>query len=106
MKKCEGHLRGTFAGMCYRKGKSLVERDGKWYCWQHDPERLAQLAKEKQEEREKRYAKMERKNDERIERHRLLVAAGLEEVSNDLLRDIIHLGGIDAMIQALSEVPK
>lgn len=100
MKKCHGHCRGTFAGICFRKGKSLVERDGKWYCWQHDPERLARLAKERWEERKRHTAEVERKADESAARRRLLIDAGLDDISNVDLQTIISLGGIQAMIQA------
>ena len=31
---------------CTRKG--TIEVNGKWYCWQHDPERVARLRKEKE----------------------------------------------------------
>ena len=50
--KCEGKVHGDYRDVsgrvypCSRKG--TVERDGKWYCWQHDPERV-RADKEKRE---------------------------------------------------------
>ena len=32
---------------CTRKG--TVEINGKWYCWQHDPERIVKLQKDNEE---------------------------------------------------------
>lgn len=50
-KRCSTRVFGprVLSWQCNRKG--TVERDGKWYCWQHDPVRL----KEKAEADEKQY---------------------------------------------------
>lgn len=41
---CSGKIWGAYrdvSGRVYRCSRpATVERDGKWYCWQHDPERV------------------------------------------------------------------
>ena len=42
--KCSGKIYGDYrdvSGRVYPCSRNAtVERDGKWYCWQHDPERV------------------------------------------------------------------
>ena len=42
-----GHTYMPGGYQCTRKG--TVEVYGKWYCWQHDPERVERLQKEAEE---------------------------------------------------------
>ena len=62
IRQCEGKIYGISgeqgAYSCSRRG--TIERDGKWYCWQHDPERI-------KADREKRRAKREAVLDRRAE---------------------------------------
>lgn len=62
--KCSGKVWGSYydvSGRIYPCNRpATIERDGEWYCWQHDPERVKVDAekRERQEEakREKRFA--------------------------------------------------
>jgi hypothetical protein len=99
MAKVEGECQGkanSFCGSCDRKPS--VVRDGKPYCWQHDPERLQKLAKERWELRKQEIAKVEADQDARIVRRKLEEAAGVDKLTNDTLGIIIRLGGIQQMI--------
>lgn len=40
--------------LCQRKG--TVEDGSKWYCWQHDPERVKKERKKAEEKMEKKWA--------------------------------------------------
>lgn len=73
-------------------------RNGKSYCWQHDPERLQRIAGEKWERRKGHIARVETEADARIERRRLLEASGVDNLSNADLQTIIALGGVQALI--------
>jgi hypothetical protein len=97
--KCQGKM--TFIGYCDRK--PTVVRDGKPYCWQHDPERLRRKADEENKKRKAWYADLDRKEDERIARAKLLKAAGLEQPSNELLREIVDLGGIRTILDRIKQ---
>lgn len=63
--KCAGKKYGAYRDVagraypCSRQG--TVERDGKWYCWQHDPERM-------KADKEKRHAKWQAETDTRSAR--------------------------------------
>lgn len=96
---CQGRAMMNM-GMCDRKPS--VVRDGKPYCWQHDPERLSQLAKERWERCKAEIARVEQEQDARIERRRLEAAAGADNLTNDDLQTLIRLGGIRALIAKAS----
>jgi len=84
--------RAFYSHQCPRKGTIVV--NGKWYCWQHDPERVARLCKENQE-------KFDRKHQaSRDERYRRLaeqdVCKGvsteeLEELGTNALRELLDI---------------
>lgn len=96
--KCEGKLRGRL-GTCERSG--TVVRDGKWYCKQHDPEALTAKARKDWAQRRAWIASVESQQDARIARRQLLTAAGLDNPSDDLLRLIADLGGIETVLDAV-----
>jgi hypothetical protein len=97
---CQGKA-NLFLGHCERK--PTVERDGKWFCWQHDPERLKRLAAERWAKRKEEIARTESEQDARIHRRRLLERAGIDNPSDDLLERIIALGGIQNMVARLED---
>ena len=97
MPRCCGVLRGYLRGICDRP--ATVEREGKFWCWQHDPVRL-------EKERQERYRAGRKEHEERearvaahFNRARLEEAAGVRDLSDDTLRDIVRLGGLEAIIK-------
>lgn len=96
---CQGRM-GTLA-WCLRK--PTVERDGKPYCWQHDPDRIRAKARQRNQELADRHRMLEAKFDAEIERKKLLKASGIHDATDDQLRQIIALGGIAALLPG--EVP-
>ena len=82
---------GWYSHRCTRKG--TVEIDGKWYCWQHDPERVKRLRKEEQEKFDrKNQAHKERDHRQRLEQD---VCQGvsteeLEKLGTSGLRMLLH----------------
>ena len=77
--------------------KATVEREGKWYCWQHDPERAIKQNQKRQAqcdaEANERKAKETRRNVERD------VCAG---VSTDTL-DKLGYEGLLRLLKSLGE---
>lgn len=95
--RCQGKVR--VFGYCLRKPS--VTRDGKPYCWQHDPEREDKIRGEKWEKRKQEIAAMEDKADKNIQTRILKERAGLGAPTDELLQTIIDLGGIREMIARL-----
>lgn len=87
-RQCSGRLSTVF-GNCYRP--ATVERDGRWYCWQHDPGRLGQ---EQKEIRREQMRAEEIRRDAQWNRDRLERESGIRELSNYELGQIIASGGI------------
>jgi hypothetical protein len=99
---CAGQLGRTF-GECLRK--PTVVRNGKPYCWQHDPEKISAARAAAWEARKVEIARIEAESDARIARRKLERAAGVENVTDAELQAIVALGGIRVMIEKLSEEP-
>lgn len=97
-KRCQGKM-GTLA-WCVRR--PTVERDGKQYCWQHDPVRRREKARKKWEEHKARIREIEAGFDAMIERKKRMQAAGLTAVSNEQLDLIISHGGISALLDKIA----
>lgn len=100
MSHCHGDMR--FYGFCARK--PTVERDGKSYCWQHDPVRLKQKADKAWAARKIEIANMEARADAAIARRILIEKAGLKELSEATLQEIISLGGLDAILNKIRKM--
>jgi hypothetical protein len=64
---CGARLKGMLGG-CDRK--ATVHRDGKSYCWQHDPERLRRKYEQEWAERKAELEQMEKEADARVEQRR------------------------------------
>ncbi len=97
--KCQGRS-GAFAFQCDRK--PTIERGGKCYCWQHDPERLTRIARERQAERFAAQERSQAEFDAQYKRNQLIANAGVDNLTEDELKAIAALGGIRAMIVELS----
>lgn len=98
-KRCIG-LDQTFAGSCDRKPS--VVRDGKDYCWQHDPERRKAKAKQEKEARRAKEARDDAEFEVALRRRKLMIAAGVDNLSDTDLQVIANLGGIRAMLARIS----
>lgn len=95
--RCAGTVRG-FVGDCERR--PTVERNGKWYCWQHDPDRLAEQAKER---RDAWRAKMQKEDDAfaaRRSRRDLEARAGIKDLTDAELEKLAALGGVRNLLRA------
>lgn len=79
--KAHGEYRDVRMHPCSRKG--TVERDGRWYCWQHDPVRVA----EEEEKRRAIWAARAIKRDEYY-RRKAAVYKACEGVSTEVLETI------------------
>lgn len=88
-----------FAGYCDRKPS--VIRDGKHYCWQHDPERRRSIAKKKREELAIRLAKKEEEHERYMKRRELLSKSGVDSLADSELETIISLGGIREVLRRM-----
>lgn len=96
--RCQGKCR-TFWGNCDRK--PTVVRDGKHYCWTHDPERLEREALEKRKQRREELKRQEEIFELKLKRRLLVEQAGTRDLTNAELALIVELGGIRAMLQQL-----
>lgn len=97
-KKCEGKL--SYRGWRCKRPAS-VEVDGKFYCWQHEPVRVEKLAQKRAKDAKERFARMEREADARIERKVLEEKAGVIDLTDGELREIIAFGGVRGMLRGL-----
>lgn len=61
-----------------------VQRNGQWYCWRHDPDRLRALAA-------------------RMAHRQLEEAAGIVRLSAAQLQQIVAFGGMRRILAALTE---
>lgn len=89
--QCMGDVR-TFLGYCDRK--ATIERDGKRYCWQHDPERLRRIGATRRMKQRATYAATEARIEAEVERSKLEILSGIRELTNDDLARITAVGGI------------
>jgi hypothetical protein len=96
--ECQGKA-GHFLGRCERK--PIVVHDGKPYCWQHDPERLQKIAREKWEARKAEMARDDAEFERKLARRKLVEEAGTGDLSDDDLREIIGHGGIRNILRDL-----
>jgi len=90
---CEQVFGGIVMGghRCTRKG--TVEVNGKWYCWQHDPERVKREEKKRQEK-----WKEERERGTAIWDRRLLERRVCLSVTDEELESILGVGGLRGML--------
>ena len=90
-KQVYGYRYRTGGEPCTRKG--TIEVNGKWYCWQHDPERVARLRKETEEEWEREsQARTEKFQRQHLERK------VCEGVTDEELESILGVGGLRGML--------
>lgn len=87
----------TFIGDCERD--ATVERDGKPYCWQHDPERFRDAALKRAEQLKAREAKLEKEWARMdLERSAGLRPDQIAELTDEQVRLIAEAGGILAFV--------
>jgi hypothetical protein len=98
--RCQGQYL-SFLGYCSRK--PTVVRDGKAYCWQHDPERISRLRQERNKRWDAEWKAKEAAWDAADARRVLEIAAGMDKLTDDELRTIAALGGIREMLRRLTE---
>jgi hypothetical protein len=79
---------------------ATVEKDGKWYCWQHNPEYEAKKNKELREKWDREAAERTKRWADEAERKRLLDESGVARLDVFELRWIIAAGGIHAIMAA------
>lgn len=94
-RKCSIKVPGMYSDInfypCQRS--ATIQRDGKWYCWQHDPERVKAEAKKRHADWE---AKMDREaaKYKRIARNAQLAALVTEEMAELLERLAYAIGNV------------
>jgi hypothetical protein len=97
--KCSSSLSKVY-GNCSRN--ATVEREGKWFCWQHDPERLERIREAEWEIRRAARSAEETARDVRWTREQLERKSGIRDLTNPELEQIIQEGGIRAILDKLS----
>lgn len=90
------HGRPKQMGWCERK--PTVFRDGKPYCWQHDPERLIAQSNEARAARLARYLAEDAAFEAKLKRRDLERRSGVDDLTDQDLERIIAAGGIRALI--------
>lgn len=78
---------------------ATVERDGKSYCWQHDPERLTAKRKERGRALAERAKKQDEELTRKYKRMALLEKAGITKLTDEDIENIIEYGGIHELIE-------
>lgn len=91
---CQGRPR--FYGYC--QGRVSVERDGKRYCWRHDPVRIAETAAKARAERLARYKAEEARWEAQERRADLRRNSGIDTLTDQDLQQIMAAGGIWAFL--------
>lgn len=91
----------TFFGRCLRP--PTVERDGKPFCWQHDPERRRKKAEADWERRKAEIEADDEEFERKLARRELEAAAGVDRdsvglMTDDQLRDMAAAGGLKAVL--------
>lgn len=97
-RECAGKIWGAYRDVSGRGNKchrpATIEREGKWFCWQHDPNRRAEEAAERQAAEEARAARQAAKYT-RITRNARLAQLVTPELAVLLerLADFAHIQG-------------
>lgn len=93
---CHGEMGAV--GRCKRNAP--ITRDGKTYCWQHDPVRLAELREEQRLQAVRRWDEhVSAATAARARSCQLRKQAGIPDViPDDILEQIIARGGLQAML--------
>lgn len=97
--RCCARLRGFAPGTCERP--ATVERDGRPFCWQHDPVRLEEDRKAGYAANMERLRREEAEREARFVRQDLLRDSGIRDASDDDLRKLVALGGLSAVLAKL-----
>jgi hypothetical protein len=100
---CGAVLKHIF-GRCERP--VTVTRDGKGYCWQHDPERRKAAADAAWEVRKAAMAVEEAKAKARYRRRELERHAGIVGLSDADLETLVSVGGVFPIIERAREAER
>lgn len=92
---CAARLR-RYMGQCDRSG--TVEVGGKWYCWQHDPNRLHAESAKRWEKRKAEIAREDAAFEAKLTRKRLLESAGLLDVPDNVAAAVRDAGGLAELL--------
>jgi hypothetical protein len=92
---CNAKTRNLF-GRCDRR--ATVERDGRWFCWQHDPERFQAERAARAARRRQEAMAHEAEIEARWRRDDLLRNSGVGALTNQDLEQIVAAGGIRAFL--------
>lgn len=90
-------------GTCWRR--ATVERDGQWYCFQHDPERVERLRLERQAAEKAKWDEFHRKDELRVAHNKLLDASGVKGLTDDDLVRIAAAGGMEKLLKFCDPTP-
>jgi hypothetical protein len=93
-----------YAFRCDRK--PTIVRDGKHYCWQHDPVRISRIALGQRIALIERERKQQEEFDAKWARRDLETAAQVDKLTDDELRTIVSFGGVREMIKKLTRKKK
>jgi hypothetical protein len=93
---CGAVLRGIW-GRCERP--VTVTRDGKGYCWQHDPVRIKEAADRAWAARKAEMAAADAKAEARRRRRDLERRAGIVDLSDADLEVLVSVGGVSPIIE-------
>ena len=78
----------------YRWGKctrdASVERDGKWYCWQHDPERTARKEQVRREASEAKWKRITNQAQRNAAEHQACVGVPVEVLEKVRVAELLE----------------
>lgn len=107
--KCSQRIRPRGAGMAFSSGHTCdrngaIQRDGKWYCGQHDPEAVAARNKALNAKWEAKWAAQEaaEKHSQSIERARDKVIAAARRVR----KSVTAFPNLDTLYAAVDRLEK
>ena len=96
--QCEGRL-SSMMGRCEKAGNII--RDGKHYCWMHDPTRLDIQRGAKAKAERERKTRIEAEYEARAKRRKLLRDSGVEYLTDEELQRIIEHHGMKGIFEQL-----
>lgn len=93
---CGAPLTGRFRDECQRV--ATIERGGRWYCWTHDPQRIAEARRARHAANRARVAAQEAAWDAQAARRDMERAAGVRDLPEAALARLAALGGVPAIL--------
>ena len=96
-KQVYGHMHRMGGDPCTRKGTGEV--NGRWYCWQHDPERVERLRKENEEKWDRKYLESKDKGYRRLAEQDVCQGVSTEELEKLGTDGLLYLMDISLRYQ-------